>query len=334
MNLQRLISPVVVFLVGVTPVSSSGGYTFSAINPDFASFHDDVFGCGATDLNDEGVIVGGCNDLALNSQFRGFLYDGRRFREIDFSHVRTQTASANLLQGRADFFRLARSVYQIEFWTQSAPLESMRTIVNGVTPQSINNQGHVTGWYFDGARLRGFLKRNGSVFGLTVPTSLLTEATGINDLDQVVGDYRDQNGTFHGFSYQGGIYSTIDFPSAGDTGATGVNNLGQIVGCYSLCSRGFLYTPQTSAFTPIDFPGAVSTQARDINDLGQIVGVYYDGVRLHGFLYDQSVFTTIDAPGAVVTSLFGINNFGEVTGYYGIETSPGVFESRAFVATP
>jgi uncharacterized membrane protein len=331
-NRGLLTGSVVLFLIGVSPASSQNAYTFSAVNPDFSSLHDDLSGCSATDINDEGLIVGGCNDLADNSEFRGFLYDGRRFREIDFSHVRTQTAPTSS-QGRGDFF-FTRSVYQAEFWTQRAARQSMKPIVNGVTPQSINNQAHVTGWYFDGTRLRGFLQRSGRVLGLIFPNSELTEATGINDFDQVVGDYRDQNGVFHGFSYQGGIYTTIDFPSASDTGASGVNNLGQIVGCYSLCSRAFLYTPQTSTFTPIDFPGALGTQASDVNDLGQVIGVYYDGVQLHGFLFDQNGYTTIDAPDAVATNLSGINNVGQLTGSYVIEVSPGIFESRAFVATP
>jgi hypothetical protein len=106
------------------------------------------------------------------------------------------------------------------------------------------------------------------------------------------------------------------------------------VGCYSLCNRGFLYNPQTAGFTSIDFPGAVTTQALDINDLGQIVGIYHDGIELRGFLYDQNGFTTIEAPGAIATSIYGINNFGQLTGFYAIESSPGVFEARAFVATP
>lgn len=334
MNLRRSAGLVVLLLIGVTPASPSNGYTFFVLNADFPSLQDNLFGCAATDLNDGGLIVGGCNDLAHNSQVRGFLYDGRRFSEIDFAHVRSRTSSAALLRGRADFFPPARSVYQEEFWAQPAALQSMRLIVNGVTPQSINTHAHVTGWYFDGTRLRGFLKRNGRVFGLTVPNSLFTEPTGINDPDQVVGDYLDQNGVFHGFSYEDGVYTTIDFPAAADTGATGVNNLGQIVGCYSLCGRGFLYTPQTVSFTPIDFPGAVSTQPGDINDLGQIVGSYFDGIQLRGFLYDNGDFTTIEAPGAVVTALHGMNNVGQLTGFYVIEISPGVFEAHAFVATP
>jgi uncharacterized membrane protein len=333
MNVRRFAGLVALLVISVTPASPSNGYTFFAIEVDFPSRKDDLFGCAATDLNDEGLIVGGCNDLARNSEFRGFLYDGRRFKEIDFSHVRTRSSSAARQSEVVDTFLLARSVYQATFGADAAALHSMRPSVNGVNPQGINNQAHVTGWYHDGTRLRGFLKKNGRVFELSVPNSPLTEATGINDFDQVVGDY-EQNNVFHGFSYEGGIYTTIDFPGTTDTGASGVNNLGQIVGCYSLCSRGFLYNPQTAGFTSIDFPGAVTTQARDINDLGQIAGFYHDGIRGFGFVYDQNGFTTIEAPGAIGTSVSGINNFGQLTGHYVIESSPGVFEARAFVATP
>lgn len=333
MKLRVFAASVVLLLIGGTPASPSNGYTFFTLAVDFPSPEDSLFGCAASGLNDDGLIVGGCNDSALNSEFRGFLYDGQRFTEIDFSYVRRQTGGVAPRLGREDFFLLAGSVYQAALWAQPGTPQSLRPIVNGVNPQSINSQAHVTGWYFDGTRLRGFLKRNGRVLGLTAPNSQLTEATDINDLDQVVGDFRGQDGAFHGFSYKDGIYTTIDFPSAGDTGATGVNNLGHIVGCYSLCGRGFLYTPQTSAFTPIDFPGAVSTQASDINDLGHIVGVYDDGIRLHGFLYDGNGFTAIDAPGAFLTSLSGINNLGQITGHYVIEVSPGVVEHNAFLAT-
>ena len=116
-----------------------------------------------------------------------------------------------------------------------------------------------------------------------------------------------------------------------DLGAHDINNFGQIVGCHALCSHGYLLSG--SAFTSIDITGAVSTQASGINDAGQIVGNYYDGTTLHGFIYDGTTFTTIDAPGAFLTSIFRINNAGTIVGYYAVETSPGVYEDRAFVAT-
>jgi hypothetical protein len=211
-----------------------------------------------------------------------------------------------------------------------------KQIISGVTPQDINNQEDVTGWYFDqgGSGLHGFLKRNGKVFVLTVPNSLLTEAVGINDFDQIVGDYRSQDGRFHGFRYVNGSYLSLDFPNLQDTGASGVNNLGDIVGCYSLCSQGFLYNPTTSIFSTIAVPRAVTTQARDINDHGEIVGVYStDSLTVHGFTYDGHTFSSIDAPGAFLTAPFGINNLGQIVGYYVVQISPGVFEHHAFLAT-
>ena len=321
---------VLAFLFLTRSFSQSNSYNFVTLNVDFPSFHDDLFGCAATDLNDYRVIVGGCNDLSQNSDFRGYLYDGRRFREIDFHHVDTGPRGGGANQG----LLIARSVYQ------SRPFQSLgstKQIVSGVNPQGINNQEHLTGWYFDlgGTRLHGFLKRNGDVLALTVPNSqLLTEAVGINEFDQVVGDYRGQDGAFHGFRYAEGNYVSFDFPSAPDTGASGINNRGQIVGCYSLCSHGFLSDPTFSTFTTIDIPGALATQARDINDLGQIIGVYStDNITAHGFLYDAQGFRSIDAPGAFITTPFGINNQGQIVGYFVIQKSPSVFEHHAFLVT-
>jgi len=210
----------------------------------------------------------------------------------------------------------------------------MKHIVNSITPRGINNHGDVSGFYSDGQHVQGFLKLNGRVLKLTVPNSNLTEAVGINDFDEVVGDYRGQDGNFHGFRYSDGNYVSFDFPAAHDTGASGINNLGQIVGCYSLCGRAFLYEPAVSTFTAIDFPGATSTAASDINDRGQIVGVYStDNTTAHGFLYDGNGFTSIDAPGALITNAFGINNLGQIVGFFVVEKSPGVFEHHAFLAT-
>jgi uncharacterized membrane protein len=142
-----------------------------------------------------------------------------------------------------------------------------------------------------------------------------------------VGDYRGVDGVFRGFLFANGVFTTF----GSDLGAHDINNAEQIVGCYALCSHGFLYSG--SGLTTIDVPGALVTQASGINDLGQIVGDYFDGTTLRGFVYDGTNFTTIEAPGAFLTSVFRINNQGTIVGYYVVETSPGVFESHAFVAT-
>jgi probable HAF family extracellular repeat protein len=123
----------------------------------------------------------------------------------------------------------------------------------------------------------------------------LTEAFGINNAGQIVGDYEDSGSKLHGFLYNGGTYTTL----AG--AALGINNSGQIVGYVQDSSgeHGFLYN---SGFLSVfDDPQGVygKTVAQGINDLGYIVGSYYDAandVHLHGFLTGDGVhYTTIDA---------------------------------------
>lgn len=286
-------------------------YSFLDLDVAFSSGRGTLFGCAATSITDDGIVVGACNDADRNSASRGFLYDGRRFTEIYFPTVR----------GSAAMF--ARSIYQ---GAPFADFHPRLPIVNGgVIPQDINGQGQITGWFSQGGQ-QSFVKDKGSVSILAVPDSILTEAVGINDAGHIVGDYRSADGLFHGFLYADGVFTSL----GDDLGATDINNAGQIVGCYDTCTRGFLLSGST--FTPIDVPGALVTAPHGINDAGEIVGSYYDGTTLRGFHFDGTTFTTIDAPGAVITSVFRINNSGAVVGYYVTEPSPGIFEHHAFMA--
>ena len=59
-----------------------------------------------------------------------------------------------------------------------------------------------------------------------------TEALGINDADQIVGDYQDAAG-LHGYLVSGGIFTTLNDPlGVKGTFATGINDTGQIVGSH------------------------------------------------------------------------------------------------------
>ena len=126
----------------------------------------------------------------------------------------------------------------------------------GGSVQGINHLGEVTGWYSTDAFpfLHGFFRDKKGVFTtLDVPGSDLTEAVGLNDRGQVVGDYRDAStGVFHGFAWDAGVFSTIDVP----------------------------------------FPGATSTAAQGINRFGDIVGFYDDANGRHGFLFKDGEFST------------------------------------------
>ena len=192
----------------------------------------------------------------------------------------------------------------------------------------INNAGQIVGSSLAGQ----FLYANGVFTFISLPG----DATGINDLGQLVGSFTENVGTTsftHGFLDANGVLTTIDFPGANQrsTHAHGINNAGQIVGFFADSSgvHGFLDT--NGAFTPIDVPGTFITQAYGINDAGQIVGSAGNTCPgTHAFLYSNGVFTTFDFPGATCTAAFAINNAGQVGGVY-LDSIGGL---QGFVATP
>jgi probable HAF family extracellular repeat protein len=233
-------------------------------------------------------------------------------------------------------------------------------------PQSINRHGEIAGIAAIVERIKipqppfkifitktsGFFRdRKGKCTILDFPGANLTEAIGVNDDGQVVGDYTDANGIFHGFFWDAGQFLTIDvpFPEARLTAASGINNVGQIVGFYfdnnvtelfpNGHAHGFLF--DNGIFTRIDFPDAVATFPGDLNDEGQIVGTFAADADSIGrsFVLDAGTFTTFDAPfsGVVATQVSGINNRGQIVGRY-IQSNPSdpinPFPSHGFVATP
>jgi probable HAF family extracellular repeat protein len=195
-----------------------------------------------------------------------------------------------------------------------------------------------------------FAIKKGTYTLLDFPRANLTEAIGINDDGQVVGDYRDSSGRFHGFFWDAGLFLTFDvpFPEATTTGPSGINNVGQIVGFYLDNNvsdsfpnghvHGFLY--DNGFFSSFDVPGASGgTLAFDINDHGQIVGVYGDSDFVpHGFLLEEGRFTTIEVPfpHVVITEVSGINNRGQIVGSYRTTNPADVNNSfyHGLIATP
>src|SRR5688572_20447049 len=112
-NITLGVALLVAFLFNGSSLSQTNVYTFTTINVDFLSKEEeDLFGCSATDINDRGLIVGGCNDRSNNNEFRGYIYDGRRFDEINFNHVKTDPPSgADNLQSTS--LLAGQSLYQI-----------------------------------------------------------------------------------------------------------------------------------------------------------------------------------------------------------------------------
>ena len=112
---------------------------------------------------------------------------------------------------------------------------------------AINNDGDIVGTGTTGAAASRGAARAGSTFGwllhdghlttLQFPGSSYTQALGINDHGEIVGDYRDSSGLTHGFVLTDPLstlnWQTVDDPSGvGSTVVNGVNDAGELVGFY------------------------------------------------------------------------------------------------------
>jgi probable HAF family extracellular repeat protein len=148
------------------------------------------------------------------------------------------------------------------------------------------------------------------------PGAVFSHALGINNQGQIVGQYQDAGGRFHGFLLSGGNYTTLDVPNSGiyTNAANGINASGQIVGSFESGGGAHGYLLSGGTYTTLDVPGANATLANGINLSGQIVGAFSSAQ--HGFLLSGGSYTPLDVPGASLTQAYGINNSGQVVGLY------------------
>jgi probable HAF family extracellular repeat protein len=143
---------------------------------------------------------------------------------------------------------------------------------------------------------------------------------GINDSEQIVGWYFDNQLQTHSFLYNAGTFSAIDYPGVTYTFAEGINNSGQIIGHYLTPTHIYGFLDTGGNFSTLSYPNALTTNAFGINNYGQIVGNFLidNSSNTHGFIYDSGNFVSVDYPGAAVggTNLTGINDFGQMVGFY------------------
>jgi probable HAF family extracellular repeat protein len=158
-----------------------------------------------------------------------------------------------------------------------------------------------------------------------------TQAFGINDSGQIVGEYFSN--IFRGFLLAGGTFTALNDPAAGTSSgqgtlAQGINNTGQVVGYYvdaTNNTHGFI--DSGGVYTSLDVPFAPGgTFAQGINSSGLVVGYYVDvNVHRHGFVYNPNSgapYTTLNDPDATGVSgngdtfAEGINGSGLIVGYY------------------
>jgi len=109
-----------------------------------------------------------------------------------------------------------------------------------VTAAAINGLGDIAGFATNGVgNTEGFLRlQSGRVVHLNVPGAAATQATGINNGDEVVGNYTvgtGNNAMTYGFVWSPGLgFRTVNDPKGiGSTIINGVNDRGQVVGFYT-----------------------------------------------------------------------------------------------------
>jgi len=240
-------------------------------------------------VNNAGVIAGDYIDSA--GVQHGMILDGKKLTTVDKKNCMT-------------------GVFGVAFYG----INNTRTAVGFCTAKTGQDVA------FSYAKSKG--KGKGKFTPISFPKSTGTDAYGINDNGDIVGDYYDSNGTQHGFVKRGKKYTTIDVP--GDTSATawGINNAGEFT-VHAYNSSGgqdsFLYTSKGKHIKISDpNAGGGGTQIHGVNNKGDVDGTYYDsnGSQV-GFLLDGGKYYEVKDPKADnSTRADGLNDTLEIVGRY------------------
>ncbi|HSE20265.1 MAG TPA: hypothetical protein VLB68_01365 [Pyrinomonadaceae bacterium] len=148
------------------------------------------------------------------------------------------------------------------------------------------------------------------------PGATLTAANGINNHEDVVGAYLDQQQHTHGFLWRQGTFTPVDYPGATTTLPVQINDSGLVVGYFvdqSGFPHGFLYG--SGQWTRIDYPGATDSLPLGINSAGDIVGAYDVTQPItHGFVLRNGLFKRVDTPFGQQAEVTAIDNVGRMIG--------------------
>ena len=223
-------------------------------------------------INNKGEAVG-ISQLA-SGEWRGFLFSGGQIREFTPSRIVGPPAMIN---DRGD---IAGHGYDQPFLYRDGQLTVLATTNSRVS--DINEGGDVVGALnFLGQGEHPFLFAQGHLTDLGTLGGSFGTATGINDVDAVVGFSSTASEQTRSFLYQDGVMRAL----GGDVEsmALGINNLGLIVG--SAGEHAFLYRDGVMTDLNELVPAGANyllTSAAAINDRGQILA--------------QGCFTGNDAP--------------------------------------
>ncbi len=182
--------------------------------------------------------------------------------------------------------------------------------------EGINDAGEIVGWYIapGNSQPQGFLMQGDVFTTLNFPGATYTEAWGVNNAGQIVGEYSTGVGV-HAFLYQSGTYTDVTVTGASYTQLRGINNFGDMVGRFaSSFDQGLLI--RNGTYIVLNAPGAMATNANGLNDLGRIVGYEQFPTATIGFEYYRGSYQKIAIPGDTNFQALGINNNLDIVGQY------------------
>lgn len=320
-NWYSRLTPVAVALIVILRVNAAHAqkYNFTTIDV------PDAISTNARGISSDGTVVGFYRDQSLTPH--GFLRspDGNFTFPIDYTNPSVAVIGTELNridpQGQTIvgwWFDNAFLIHGLVMSLSSRATISfdfpspgvLATITNG-----INRNGGLSGNYVDSAgNSHGFtanvscLAQTSCYQSFDYPGGFQTEFGGINDTDEIVGDYLAANSKTVSFVFNSGKFAVISQPSAANVSARNINNLQQIVGSYGNAVPFFQVSPAaTGLFTA---PGS-----------------------LHGFILDPNgrvMTVNFTGPDAQQTGIGAINDSGLIVGHY---ISPG-FVSHGYLAVP
>jgi hypothetical protein len=209
-----------------------------------------------TGLNDNGVTVGFWsstnNANQINDNFGFYTLAGKVYHSVTFPTGDNADPPVNQLLGVNDhdvavgFYVNGQGKsrgYTYNIATKTFTLVTVPGAPAGAAAPSlvataINNDGDVTGFYEneDEATV-SFLDHRGRIVTFAFPGASATTAFGVNDHDEIVGDYTvgaGSNAVTHGFTWtaSGGIKTIDDPDGVGTSTLNGINDMNYLVGFY------------------------------------------------------------------------------------------------------
>ena len=176
----------------------------------------------------------------------------------------------------------------------------------------------------------GAIWQNGAL--TTIPT--MNIGFGVNDLGQVVGEFRDQSNNNNAVRYENGVTSTV----WNNGSARDINNAGQMVGWRSVNGQVRSVIYDNGVFTDIVVGSGVNL-ALSINELGAAVGRYQPVPNAvdHGYLWHDGQFYDLNdiasaGAGNVFATAEGINDQGQIVGLY--KTPSGIYGGYLLTPVP